>query len=41
MDRVLEAQSPDVDLVTGATTSSESIVAAVKNALDEASSFPK
>ncbi|MCB1222403.1 MAG: hypothetical protein H7A28_00260 [Thermotogae bacterium] len=28
-------------MVTGATTPSESIVAAVKNALDEASSFPK
>ncbi|MBN2253814.1 MAG: FMN-binding protein, partial [Kosmotogaceae bacterium] len=32
-DRIVEAQSLEVDLVTGATASSESIIAAVKNAL--------
>ena len=32
-DRIVEAQSLEVDLVTGATASSESIVSAVKNAL--------
>ncbi len=33
VDRIVEAQSLEVDLVTGATASSESIVSAVKNAL--------
>jgi len=32
-DRIVEAQSLEVDLVTGATASSGSIVSAVKNAL--------
>jgi len=32
-DKIVEAQSLEVDLVTGATASSESIVSAVKNAL--------
>ncbi|MBN2219901.1 MAG: FMN-binding protein [Kosmotogaceae bacterium] len=41
VDRILEAQSLDVDLVTGATATSESIVAAVENALDVASSVAK
>ncbi|MCD4706803.1 MAG: FMN-binding protein [Candidatus Sabulitectum sp.] len=33
LDRIIEAQSPDVDVVTGATGSSRCIMIAVRNAL--------
>ncbi|MCK5132278.1 MAG: FMN-binding protein [Candidatus Sabulitectum sp.] len=33
LDRIIEAQSPDVDAVTGATGSSQCIMIAVRNAL--------
>lgn len=36
IDRILQAQSLKVDMITGATATSEVIVGAVKNALDSA-----
>jgi uncharacterized protein with FMN-binding domain len=34
--RVLEAQSPDVDAVTGATTTSKALLKAIENSLKDA-----